>query len=190
MKAFDVLEGDLQIAQLRLQVGHTSEFEPSVLAEARHLLDAVFDDMTDDDWEHALGGMHVVAWLGGSAVGHASAIQRRLVHRGEALRTGYVEGVGVHPSWQGHGIGGRMMAELERIIGASYDIGALGASDAAVTFYEHRGWIKWLGASSAMTPAGLTRTPDEDDCIFVLPGRKTLDITGELICDWRDGDVW
>lgn len=190
MKAIDVPEGDLQIAQVRLQVGQTSEFDPSVLTDARDLLFVVFDDMTDQDWEHALGGMHVVAWLGGSVVGHASVIQRRLVHRGEALRTGYVEGVGVHPSLQGRRIGGRMMTELERIIGASYDIGALGASDAAVTFYEHRGWMKWRGTSSALTPTGLTRTPDEDDCIFVLPGGKILDLTGELTCDWRDGDVW
>ena len=83
-----------------------------------------------------------------------------------------------------------MMEALEHIIEAAYDIGALGATDEAVSLYEHRGWIKWLGPTSALTPTGVVRTPDEDDCIYVLPAGHTLDITGILTCDWRDGDVW
>ena len=41
--------------------------------------------MTDDDWEHALGGMHAVGWHDTTLVGHASLIQRRLVleYRGD-----------------------------------------------------------------------------------------------------------
>jgi aminoglycoside 2'-N-acetyltransferase I len=174
-----------------LQVGHTAEFDQSELAQARDLLDVVFDgEMTDHDWEHALGGMHAIAWRGASVVGHASVIQRRLMHRGQALRTGYVEGVGVDPAWQRHGLGGQMMEALERIIEAAYDVGALGASDEAVSLYEHRGWIKWVGPTSALTPAGIVRTADEDGFVYVLPVGHTLDITGDLTCDWRDGDAW
>jgi aminoglycoside 2'-N-acetyltransferase I len=185
----DVID-EKSTSEVRLQVGHTSEFEPAALAQARDLLYIVFDDITDDDWEHSLGGMHTIAWRGTEIVGHASVVQRRLVHRGEALRTGYVEGVGVHPALQGQGIGSRMMAELERIIGAAYDVGALGASDAAVEFYEHRGWVKWGGTSWALTPEGRIRTPDEDESIFVLQTGRAMDLTGELTCDWRAGDVW
>jgi aminoglycoside 2'-N-acetyltransferase I len=181
---------EAQIAGITLQVAHTSAIAPSALADARALLFVVFDDMADDDWEHALGGMHAIAWHGATIVGHASVIQRRLVHRGHALRTGYVEGVGVHPDWRRRGIGDRMMAALERVIEAAYDIGALGASDEAVDFYEHRGWIKWRGTSSAITPEGIVRTPDEDDGIYVLPCGSDIDIAGDLACDWRDGDVW
>ena len=174
-----------------LQVGHTAEFSPTVLGEARALLDVVFEgEMTNHDWEHALGGMHAIAWRVTEVVGHASVVQRRLMHRGHPLRTGYVEGVGVHPAWQRHGLGGQMMDPLERIIEAAYDIGALGATDEAVSLYEHRGWIKWLGPTSALTPAGIIRTPDEDECIYVLFRGLTLDVAGDLICDWRDGDVW
>jgi aminoglycoside 2'-N-acetyltransferase I len=174
----------------RMQVGHTSEFDPSVLVEARELLYAVFDDMTDHDWDHALGGMHAIAWNDGSIIGHASVVQRRLVHDGVALRAGYVEGVGVVPAWQRRGVGGQMMAALEQIIERAYDIGALSASDAAVVFYEHRGWLKWTGRTSALTPTGVVRTPDEDDGVFVLPVGRAIDRHGELTCDWRDGDVW
>lgn len=174
-----------------LRVGHTADFTASVLAQARDLLDVVFaGDLTDHDWEHSLGGMHSIVWHNSSVVGHASVIQRRLVHGDQVLRTGYVEGVGVHPEWQRHGIGGQMMAALERIIEAAYDIGALGASDEAINLYEHRGWIKWLGPTSALTPTGIVRTADEDGCIYVFPVAHVLDVGGELTCDWRDGDVW
>jgi aminoglycoside 2'-N-acetyltransferase I len=177
--------------RFKIQVAHTAELDPAVLATARELLDLVFaGEMTDHDWEHALGGMHAIAWRGDQLVGHASVVQRRIVHDGRALRTGYVEGVGVHPEWQRHGVGGQMMEVLERIIEAAYDIGALGATDEAVSLYEHRGWVRWLGHTSAITPAGIRPTPAEDGCIYVLPNGARLDIGGELTCDWRDGDVW
>jgi aminoglycoside 2'-N-acetyltransferase I len=180
-----------QPGEFLLQVGHTAEIDPSVLAQARALLDMVFEgEMTDHDWEHSLGGMHAIVWHGTAVIGHASVIQRRLVHGGSALRTGYVEGVGVHPEWQRQGIGGQMMEALERIIETAYDIGALGASDEAVSLYEQRGWIRWQGQLSAITPGGLERTPDEDGCVFVLPFGHNLDFAGDLVCDWRDGDVW
>ncbi|MEY2583416.1 MAG: aminoglycoside 2-N-acetyltransferase [Ilumatobacteraceae bacterium] len=146
--------------------------------------------MTDHDWEHALGGVHTMVSHHDSIVGHASVIQRRLIHGGQVLRTGYVEGVGVHPAQQRQGIGSHMMSALEHVIDTAYDIGALGATDEAVSFYSQRGWIRWLGPTSALTPSGVVRTPDEDDWIFVWPANQALEITGDLTCDWRDGDVW
>jgi len=179
-----------QVGGFLLQVGHTAEFNKSVLARARELLFEVFDDMADDDWDHSLGGMHTIVWQRDAIVGHASVIQRRLIHVGKPLRTGYVEGVGVHPTLQGRGIGSQMMADLEAIIAGRYDLGALGASDAAVDFYLHRGWVRWRGHSFALTPDGIMRTPDEDDGIFVWPLEQPIDVDGDLTCDWRDGDVW
>ena len=173
-----------------VRTAHTADLSDASRSAARALLDDVFEDMTDHDWEHALGGMHAIAWRDGSVVGHAAVIQRRLLHLGQALRTGYVEGVGVHPAWQRHGVGGQMMEAMERIITNAYDIGALGATEEAVSLYEHRGWVRWLGPTSALTPSGIVRTPDEDGCIYVLPAARTVDITGDLACDWRDGDAW
>lgn len=83
-----------------------------------------------------------------------------------------------------------MMVALERIIEGAYDIGALGATDEAMSLFEHRGWIRWLGPTSALTPTGVVRTPDEDGCIYVLPVGRVLNVAGELTRDWRDGDVW
>ena len=83
-----------------------------------------------------------------------------------------------------------MMAELEPIIDRAYEIGALGASDAAVDFYRNRGWVRWQGRSYALTPNGVVRTPAEDDGIFVWPSGHPINIEGDITCDWRDGDVW
>jgi aminoglycoside 2'-N-acetyltransferase I len=157
-----------------LQVAHTSEFDPAALAAARALLYDVFDDMTEQDWEHSLGGMHVLAWEDGDLVGHAAVIQRRLLHGGRALRAGYVEGVGVRARFRRRGHGSAM----------------LGATDEAAAWYAGRGWQLWQGRCSALTPAGIVATPEDEDCVYVLPVRVPLDLTGELTCDWRDGDVW
>jgi aminoglycoside 2'-N-acetyltransferase I len=175
-----------------VRTAHTADLDAATLDAARALLDDVFrdDEMTADDWEHSLGGIHALAWEDGELVGHASVVQRRLLHGGRALRAGYVEGVGVRPDRQRRGHGAAMMQALERVIRGAYDLGALGATDEAARFYEALGWQQWRGPTSAITPAGVVRTPDEDGGIYVLPLAHPLDLSGELTCDWRDGDVW
>jgi aminoglycoside 2'-N-acetyltransferase I len=82
------------------------------------------------------------------------------------------------------------MAELERIIRGGYELGALGSSEVATGFYTGRGWLRWEGTASAITPGGLRRTPEEEGWIFVYPVSVGLDLAGDLACDWREGDVW
>ena len=173
-----------------VRTAHTSDLDAATLEAARALLYDVFDDMTDQDWEHSLGGIHALAWEGAELVGHASVIQRRLLHGGRALRTGYVEGVGVRADRRGRGHGGAMMEALERVVRNAYDLGALGATDEGARFYAARGWRQWQGPSGALTPTGIQRTEDDDGGIYVLPVTVSVDVTGELTCDWRDGDVW
>jgi aminoglycoside 2'-N-acetyltransferase I len=174
-----------------VRTAHTAELDAATLEAARALLFAVFEgDFEEHDWEHALGGMHALVWEGGELIGHASLIQRRLLHGGRALRAGYVEGVGVRSDRRRRGHGAAMMAALERFLRGAYELGALGATDEATAFYEARGWKRWQGPTSAITPAGITRTAGEDGSVYVLPVSHPLDLTGELVCDWRDGDVW
>jgi aminoglycoside 2'-N-acetyltransferase I len=179
------------VPMIEVRTAHTADVHQATLDAARTLLDAVFQgDMSDHDWEHALGGVHALAWEGGELVGHASVIQRRLLHGGRALRTGYIEGVGVRADRRRRGIGAALMEPLERIVRGAYDLGALGASDEAAAFYTALGWEVWQGPTWALTPQGITRTEDEDGGIYVLPVARPLDPAGELICDWRDGDPW
>ena len=69
---------------MRLRTAHTSDLDATTLAAARTLLDDVFEgELTDSDWEHGLGGVHALVWEDdGELVGHASVIQRRLIHAG------------------------------------------------------------------------------------------------------------
>ena len=112
-----------------IRVAHTADLDTTTLEQARALLFEVFtgdDAMTDEDWEHCVGGMHALAYDEGELVGHASVVMRRLLHGDRALRAGYVEGVAVREDRQGRGHGAGMMAELERIIRGAYDLGRWG----------------------------------------------------------------
>ncbi len=170
---------------------HTADVTPDMLRAARALLFEVFDDMTEHDWEHCLGGMHAIASVDGKLVGHAALVQRRLLHEGRPLRTGYVEGVAVRASQRRTGVGAALMTRLEQIILCSYDLGALGATDEAATFYAKRNWRLWQGPLFALTPQGIIPTPDEEDCIFVFAKEGApLSWDRPLTCDFREGDVW
>ena len=174
-----------------VRTAHTADLDGATRGAARALLDAVFKgELTDSDWEHALGGVHALVWEGDELVGHASLVQRRLLYKRRALRAGYVEGVGVSAVRRGRGHGAALMAALERVVRGAYDLGALGATDEAARFYAARGWRRWKGPTSALTPEGILRTREEDGGIYVLPVALQLDLSAALTCDWRDGDVW
>lgn len=174
-----------------VQLVHTADLDAAALRAARALLDAVFgEEMTDADWDHALGGIHALAREGTELIGHASVVQRRLLHAGRPLRAGYVEGVAVRGDRRRRGIGAAMMRALETVVRGGYDLGALGATDEAVGFYASLGWKPWRGCTFALTPRGIVRTAEEDRSIFVLPVNAPLDLDGEIACDWRDGDLW
>jgi aminoglycoside 2'-N-acetyltransferase I len=174
-----------------LTVAHTGRLSAAALDEARALLDDAFEgEFGDADWEHALGGMHALAFDGGRLVAHGAVVQRRLLHGGRALRAGYVEAVGVAPELRRRGLASAVMTELEAIIRGAYDLGALSATDAGAELYRSRGWRLWRGPSSALTPSRIVRTPEEDGAVHVLPCAVPLDLAGELTCDWRDGDLW
>ena len=176
---------------MEVRTAHTADLDAATLGAVRALLDEVFaDDLTQADWEHALGGVHALLWEEGLLVGHAAVVQRRLLHGGRALRTGYVEGVGVRADRRRRGHGGAVMKALEQVVRAAYELGALGATEQAAAFYAARGWRRWLGPTSALTPSGRVRTPAEDGSIHVLPVVASLDLSGALTRDWRDGDVW
>ncbi|MFD1661360.1 GNAT family N-acetyltransferase [Streptomyces caeni] len=176
---------------VRVRTVHTADLDRAELRAARDLLDAVFEgDFGDPDWEHALGGLHVLVHDERGLAAHGSVVQRRAGHRGRWLRVGHVEAVGVRADVRRRGLGGRVMTELERITERAYDLGALSASDDGAALYHARGWRLWRGRVCALGPGGVVRLPEEEDCTFVrtTPGCP-LDPAHELVFDWRDGDV-
>ena len=174
-----------------VHTAHTADLDSATLEAAHALLDAAFDGaFSDHDWDHVLGGLHALAWDGSELVGHASVVQRRLLHAGRALRAGYVEGVGVRADRRGRGYASALLDAVERVLRGAYDLGALSSTDAAVELYVARGWQRWEGPTSTLGPTGIVRTKDDDGAVYVLRLAVPLDVAGELTCDWRDGDVW
>ncbi len=185
---------DLDPSHLRVRRARTDELAARDLVAIRALLDAAFapDDpfFPESDWQHALGGVHFVAWLDERIVGHAAVVARELQVEGRPLRTGYVEAVATLPDLQGKGVGSRVMRAANDHILEAYELGALGTGEHR--FYERLGWRTWQGQLSVRAPEGERRTPDEEGGVMVLttPSTGPLDLMARLSCDWRPGDVW
>lgn len=174
----------------------TDELTEAEIARLRALMiDAFANDehggFADDDWEHALGGMHFVVEVDGLIVTHASVVERTLRVAGRQLRTGYVEAVATDPAHQGRGYGSEVMravgAYLEE---AGFELGALGSG--SQPFYQRLGWQVWRGPSSVRVGDREEPTADEDGYIMFLrtAASPTLDADAPISCEWRPGDVW
>lgn len=149
------------------------------------------DAFADEDWEHALGGVHVLLEEDSRILSHASVVPRLLEVGGAPLHAGYVEAVATWPEFQRRGHGSAVMREIGEVVAANYELGALGTGEFA--FYEPLGWQHWRGPTSVRTPTGTVRTPAEDGFIMVLHTPATppeLDLHAPISCEWRSGDVW
>jgi aminoglycoside 2'-N-acetyltransferase I len=167
---------------------------PAEAAVLRELFGAAWRDdpeeFTDEDWAHAVGGLHFILEEAGAIVAHASVVERELHTGGHRLATGYVEAVATLPIHQGRGHGTAVMREVGEYIDQTFQLGALGTGSHA--FYERLGWVVWKGPTFVRTDSGLTRTREEDGQILVrlTPTSPELDLSAPISCNWRPGDVW
>ena len=181
--------------QPRLRRLATSALTPVEIGAIRAILDDAFgpdeeDRFTEDDWDHAVGGVHFVLDLDGAIVAHASVVERTLAIDDRPVRAGYVEAVAVAPGHQGAGFGSLLMSDVTSWVAERFDLGALGTD--RHHFYGRLGWQTWRGPSAVRAPDGMRRTPDEDGYIMVLatPTSPLFRLTDPISCDWRPGDVW
>jgi aminoglycoside 2'-N-acetyltransferase I len=171
---------------------HSAELTPAQIEVLRGLFAAAWPDgdFAETDWQHAQGGVHVLVEDDGEIRSHASVVERDIEAAGHLLDTGYVEAVATWPEHERRGYGSAAMREAARIIEERYELGALGTGEHA--FYARLGWRRWRGPTFVRDDDGLTRTPDEDGSVYVRTTARTppLDLTAEIVCDWREGDVW
>lgn len=177
------------------------------IARIREILAAAFEGdehggFTEDDWQHALGGVHFLVEARGAIVGHAAVVERELhvgVDPAIAIRSGYVEAVAIDPARQRSGLGSELMRDVAAHLAERYELGALGTG--RQPFYERLGWQIWRGPTGVRVAgaggAGGVRgaveaTPDEDGYILILrtPSSPALDLTDRITCEWRPGDAW
>ncbi|MEY2402675.1 MAG: aminoglycoside 2-N-acetyltransferase [Acidimicrobiaceae bacterium] len=177
--------------KVQLREVSTAELTVGERIRLRAMLDVAFEGyLSDEDWDHALGGTHVVVEIDDLVVSHASVIPRRLELPGRVLHTGYVEAVATHPALQRRGHGAAVMRRIGEVIPRTYDIGAL--STAIPSFYLPFGWERWRGMTFVNVPEGRLRTEEDDDGVLVLRTPRTgpIDLDAAITCDHRFGDVW
>jgi len=161
-------------------------------AAIRRLLDDAFGgDLTDEDWQHALGGWHALIEEAGQVVAHAAVVERPFLVGARAVRAGYVEAVAVTPARQRTGLGSSVMRAINARIRERFELGALSSGEWG--FYERLGWERWRGPTYVRRADGQTiRTPDEDEGVMVLRTERSgaLDVRQPIVCDERVGDSW
>jgi aminoglycoside 2'-N-acetyltransferase I len=167
---------------------------PDEVAVLREMLRAAFEgdpdgEFTDEDWDHATGGVHFILEEDGAIAAHASVVERELHTGGHRLATGYVEVMAVRPDLQRRGLGSTVMREVGEYIDRTFQLGALGGEP---PFYERLGWVVWEGPTFVRTESGLVRTPEEDGFVLVrlTPTSPELELSAPISCEWRPGDVW
>ena len=178
----------------RLRRATTAELGADELAALRRMVFEAFGGRFDEhDWDHMLGGVHVLASEEDDGVtAHGAVVGRTMTAGGRALRTGYVEGVATRRDRRGRGLATLVMAEVGRVVTEGYELGALADGTGIPGFYQRLGWETWQGPTWVAGPAGPERTAEEDGSVLVLrtPATGTLDPAGPIVCDWRAGDVW
>jgi aminoglycoside 2'-N-acetyltransferase I len=176
---------------LRIAAFPTSAAPAGLLEQVQVMVATAFPGgFPDEDWNHALGGSHVVVWDEGGPLAHAAVVDRVLHVADAPLATGYLETVATAPARQGEGLGTLAVRTAMALLQHRFDLGAL--STGAHRFYERLGWERWAGPTSVRTAEGDVRTPDDDDAVMVLrfgPSRD-LDLRAPLSCEERPGDVW
>jgi aminoglycoside 2'-N-acetyltransferase I len=172
----------------------SEELSSEHVAGLRELFGAAWRDdpeaFTDEDWEHAFGGVHFILEQGGVILAHASVVEREVHTNGHRLATGYVEAVATLPGHQRKGYGSAIMGEVNEYLDQTFQLGALGTG--TLNFYQRLGWVVWQGPTFVRTEAGLLRTAEEDGQVMVrlTPASPELDLSAPISCDWRPGDVW
>ncbi|MEP6759877.1 MAG: GNAT family N-acetyltransferase [Sporichthyaceae bacterium] len=168
-----------------------ADVPPALLIDLRQLLiDAFEGDFSDDDWQHTVGGWHVIGSEGGAVVSHAAVVPRTIGVGDVVFAAGYVEAVATTPHRQRQGLGSQVMAEGAVVIRREFDLGVLSTSRA--DFYRQMGWQRWQGPTFVRDGAQLVRTEDEDDGIMVLRfgPSQAIDLEAPISCDARSGDDW
>lgn len=180
------------VAAVDVVVVESDHLDAASRAALRVLWGRAFGDrFSDDDADHAYGGVHVLTRDRDRLVAHASAVPRLIRFGDDPWRTvGYVEAVATAPERQGEGIGRRSMETLHEEIRSRWPV-ALLSTGRATGFYELLGWERWRGPSYTQNAAGTV--PDNDHgglMILRVDPSVVSDLSVRITCEDRTGDAW
>ncbi len=170
---------------------HTSQLSNDQKEVIYTLLYQSFDyDFSRDDFQHALGGMHILAYDQKHVVGHVSIVQRNMALGHHPVTVGYVEAMAVLESYRRQGIGRQLMQETNKIIENCYQLGLLSASEEGFPLYQSAGWHVWEGKLYELKQGSYIHSIDEEGGVLGWTKDKTIDFSQPLYCDFRSGDQW
>jgi aminoglycoside 2'-N-acetyltransferase I len=161
-------------------------------AALRRLWERAFGDrFSQENADHAYGGVHVLACDGGHIIGHAGAVPRRIRFGNQPWCTvGYVEAVATAPERQGQGVGRRTMEVLQAEIASRWPVGLLSTGRAA-GFYLSLGWERWRGESYTETATGTVPDRNHGGLMILRPDPATVpDLSVAVTCQDRPGAAW
>ena len=105
-------------------------------------------DFSDEDWDHALGGWHVLVTAeDGALVAHTAVVPRRLYVADRHFRPATSRPSERHRRVQGTGVGSLAMQAIGELLPRHFELGALATG--RWSFYERLGWERWRGPTFA-----------------------------------------
>jgi aminoglycoside 2'-N-acetyltransferase I len=170
---------------------HAEETTEKFLNDLKELLGKAFGSrFSDDDWQHCLGGTHILIRDSGLLVAHAAVVPRLIYIEESQFRAGYVEGVATLPQHQNQGFGTMVMIETNSVVANQFEIGALSSS--SKDFYRKLEWEDWKGPSFVVKDGEWVRSESEDNGIMILRTvlSPTLNLESRIACNQRPGDSW
>jgi aminoglycoside 2'-N-acetyltransferase I len=174
-----------------VRVLRTHDAAPAWLDALRRMVVDAFDgEFTADDWEHALGGWHVVVEEDGVQLAHAAVVPRTLDVGDRPIDVGYLEAVATVRTRQREGLGTLAVRAAAEVLQREFAMGGLSTGEH--DFYARLGWERWRGESFVRDGDTVTRTVEDDDSIMVLrygPSRD-VDVSASITCTARPGDAW
>ena len=176
---------------MQIRVLTTNEAPATLLTEVKQVVVDAFDGgFSEDDWQHGLGGWHVIGSEAGAVVSHAAVVARTIEVGDDSFAAGYLEGVATRSDRQRQGLGALVMTAAAEVIRRQFAFGVLSTS--SQDFYQHLGWERWQGPTFVRVDGTLVRSEEEDDGIMVLRfgPSEAVELTAAISCDSRSGDDW
>jgi aminoglycoside 2'-N-acetyltransferase I len=174
-----------------IEVVESALIPPRDRSALRALWDRAFcSDFTDDDAEHAYGGIHVLVRDADTIIGHASAVPRSIrVGDRPWCTVGYVEAVATDPDRQRQGVGRLAMERLQLEIASRWGVAFLSTGQ-ATGFYERLGWARWQGLSYTARDDEVVADGEHGGLMVYGHESAGVDRTLAVTCRDRPGDGW
>jgi aminoglycoside 2'-N-acetyltransferase I len=121
-------------------------------------------------------------------VSHLSIVPRYIAVDGVELNGVYIESVATRPEFWGRRFGTALLSAASAHIMDTYDIGAM--STDRVDFYRRAGWQSWAGRSFVQETDEVRPVRPVGTIMVIVAPCLDLNIQGDIVTDWREGDIW